>query len=361
MIEKKKICFVIPSLQAGGMERVMSEIAGYFSRKKEVELHLILYGNTRELFHSIPESVIIHKPFFTFNNKWRLFYTFKTLMYLRSIIKKINPKSILSFGEYWNSFVLLAFYGLSYPVFISDRCSPAKEFSYFHRILRSYIYPSAKGIIAQTLQAKQIYKGQFRHDNVTVIGNPIPQIRFSDIQKENIVLTVGRLIRSKNHDKLIEVFCKINKPDWKLVIVGGDALKQDNLTRLRKLIYDLHAESKIFITGYVNNSEELMQKSKVFAFTSTSEGFPNVIGEAMAAGLPVVAFDCVTGPSEMIINENNGYLVPVNDYDTFCEKLDQLMSDESLRILFGLRARISIKEFSAEKIGGKFYDFILNT
>jgi GalNAc-alpha-(1->4)-GalNAc-alpha-(1->3)-diNAcBac-PP-undecaprenol alpha-1,4-N-acetyl-D-galactosaminyltransferase len=110
MVEKK-ICLVIQSLQAGGMERVMSELTGYFAIKKDTELHLILYGITREIFYPLPDTINIHKPSFRFNNKWRFIYTIKTFFFLRSKIKKINPTSILSFGEYWNNFVLLSVLG----------------------------------------------------------------------------------------------------------------------------------------------------------------------------------------------------------------------------------------------------------
>jgi GalNAc-alpha-(1->4)-GalNAc-alpha-(1->3)-diNAcBac-PP-undecaprenol alpha-1,4-N-acetyl-D-galactosaminyltransferase len=361
VMEKKILCLVIPSLQAGGMERVMSELATNFASKGDIEVHLVLYGISREIFYPIPDSINIHKPSFNFNNRWRLFYTIRTLFFLRRTIKKIIPKSILSFGEYWNSFVLLALLGLSYPVYISDRCSPEKKFNTFHSFLRKVLYPKAEGIIAQTELAKQFITGEFRHNNIAVIGNPIKQTFKNINHKEKKVLTVGRLIKSKNHDKLIEVFCKINKPGWKLVIVGGKALKQNMLEQLNKLIADLNVKSKVILAGYQDNIEKFYHQSSIFAFASSSEGFPNVIGEAMAAGLPTVALDCIAGPSEMIENEVNGFLIPINDFNTFRKRLEQLMSDESLRIRLGSRAKISIKKYSLENIARQYYDFILGT
>ena len=103
-MNKKTICLLIPSLQAGGMERVMSELSWHFSKKKEVELHLVLYGIKQEIFYTLPDNVIIHKPTFRFKNSFRLIYTLKTLGYLRKTISRIRPDSVLSFGEYWNSF-----------------------------------------------------------------------------------------------------------------------------------------------------------------------------------------------------------------------------------------------------------------
>lgn len=358
---KIKICLVIPSLQAGGMERVMSELATYFSSKKDIELHLVLYGITREIFYEIPENIIIHKPSFQFNNNWRFFYTLKTILFLRGTIKKIDPRSILSFGEYWNNFFLLSIFGLKYPAFISDRSQPDKSLGRFHDTLRSWLYPRAKGLILQTEKAKEIYLSRNKHKNIAVIGNPIKNNNgVTDIkEREKIVLMVGRLIASKHQDNLIRIFAKVSQPDWKLFLVGYDHLKQKHMERLKKLAKDLGIAHQVIFTGKTDKIEELYAKSSIFAFTSSSEGFPNAIGEAMAAGLPVVAYDCVAGPSEMISDARNGFLIPLFNNNQFEKKLAKLMDDEQFRRKLGANARESIKRFSSDKICESFYEFIL--
>jgi GalNAc-alpha-(1->4)-GalNAc-alpha-(1->3)-diNAcBac-PP-undecaprenol alpha-1,4-N-acetyl-D-galactosaminyltransferase len=358
---KKKLCLVIPSVQAGGMERVMSELAGYFCQKSKIEVHMVLYGRSPEIFYNVPDNLKIHKPKTAFNNKLRYIYTCGRFIYLRQRVKKINPDTILSLGEYWNSFVLLALLGLSYPVYISDRCSPGKKFSTFHSILRRVLYPRAEGIIAQTDKAKEMYLTQFKNCNIRVIGNPIREIlNGNETVKQDIVLMVGRLIKSKNQDKLIELFLKITIPGWKLVLVGYDHLQQNNYDRLKEIITQKHAEHKVFLAGKQADIDTYYTKSKIFAFTSSSEGFPNAIGEAMSAGLPVVAFDCLAGPSEMIKDNYNGFLIPLFDYKQFQEKLELLMRHEDLRDRFGKNASEDIKLFSIKYIGEQYLKFILN-
>jgi glycosyltransferase involved in cell wall biosynthesis len=132
------------------------------------------------------------------------------------------------------------------------------------------------------------------------------------------------------------------------------------MERLQRLVADLGATSKVELAGKQYNVEEYYLKSKIFAFTSSSEGFPNVIGEAMSAGLPVVAFDCIAGPAELIRDGENGFLVPLFDYALFQEKLELLMDDEQLREKFGRAATVSIQRFSVSSIGNKFYSFLLN-
>lgn len=342
------------------MERVMSELATFFCNKPEIEVHLVMYGIKPEVFYSIPHNLKIHKPHFIFNNNnKRIRHSIKTLFFLRSKIKQINPSSILSFGEYWNSFVMLALLGLKFPVFVSDRCQPNKSLGNFHDILRKLLYPNAAGVIVQTEKALEIYKKLIPNARLSVIGNPIRIINTGEeADKENIVLSVGRLIKSKHHDELIRLFVQIDEPGWKLIIIGDDAIKQKNKVILQSLIQELKAEDKVILTGSINDIDSFYIKSKIFAFTSSSEGFPNVIGEAMSAGLPVIAFDCIAGPSEMIEDGVDGFLVPTLNYQIFEEKLKALMKDEELRLRTGIEAKKNINRFDVDKIGEKYYHYI---
>jgi GalNAc-alpha-(1->4)-GalNAc-alpha-(1->3)-diNAcBac-PP-undecaprenol alpha-1,4-N-acetyl-D-galactosaminyltransferase len=359
---KKKICFVIPSLQAGGMERVMSELASYFAEKADIELHMILYGISREIFYPIHGNIIIHKPLFTFNNELRFLSTLRTLWYLRKTIIRLCPVGILSFGEYWNNFVLLSVLGLKHRSFISDRSQPDKSLGLMHNFLRYFLYKTAYGLIFQTERAKEIFLTRHTHPNIAVIGNPIriQDQENSRVSREKNVLMVGRLIRAKHQDLLIEMFARVSPPDWNLIIVGYDHLKQQNLGRLKELAIELKVEDRVIFTGKIDNVDHIYIKCSIFAFTSSSEGFPNVIGEAMAAGLPVIAYDCMAGPSEMISNGYNGFLIPLFDNQMFESKLSLLMQDKSLREKLGSNAKESIKKFSHEKICEDFYNFIVN-
>jgi GalNAc-alpha-(1->4)-GalNAc-alpha-(1->3)-diNAcBac-PP-undecaprenol alpha-1,4-N-acetyl-D-galactosaminyltransferase len=360
-VQRGRLCLVIHSLQVGGMERVMSELAGYFCQKKDLEVHLILCGRKPEIFYYVPDNLIIHRPNLEFNNRFRHISTLRRLLFLRRTVVSINPDSVLSFGEFWNSFVLLAVYGLPYPVFISDRCSPMRNFSTFHNLLRKFLYPKAKGVIAQTEKAKQLYVSQFKHNNVCVIGNPIRRINGNNlkIERENIVLSVGRLIESKHFDKLIELFADISNPDWKLVIVGDDALKQKTSVKLKELVHSLNAEENIILVGKQTHVDSYFLCSKIFVMTSSSEGFPNVIGEAMSAGLPVVAFDCIAGPSELIDDGENGFLIPLFDFVEMKRKIIMLMQNGDLRLKLGMNAQKSMRDFFPIEIGEKYYSFIM--
>lgn len=355
-----KVCFVIPVLVVGGAERVMSEIINYFSTKSNIECHLILYGKDADIFYDMPKTLTVHRPKRKFEGRYRLISAINRFFFLRKTVTAIDPHVVLSFGEIWNSFVLLALKGLPYRVYISDRCQPDKTLPYLHDNLRKWLYPKAAGIISQTALAKDIYSKRYKHSNIRVIGNPIREIPAAqENMQENIILSVGRLIKSKNHEELIKLFASLEKTDWKLVIVGEDALKQQNKAHLQSLIDRLNATENITLAGKRTDVDNFYRKSKIFAFTSSSEGFPNVIGEAMSAGLPVIAFDCVAGPAEMIQDGENGYLVPLFDYDTFKERLLTLMNNSELRNRLGRNAQVSIKRFSTDIIGQRVYQFLI--
>jgi len=355
-----RICLVIHSLKGGGMERVMSLLANNFSEKKHTEVHLILTGIHRRIDYPLSDSVVVHLPSFTFKNSRRSLDTLRTMWFIRAKINSIDPDTILSFGEMWNNLVLLSLRGLSYPVFISDRSQPDKDLGRLQNFLRKKLYPSATGFIAQTLKAQEICKDKGWNSNVKVIGNPIRDIQNdSTARRDNIVLTVGRLIPTKHVDQLIEIFAGINHPEWKLVIVGGDVKGSNLSAELQKKIEELNMEGKISLEGR-QDSDRYYNRSKLFAFTSSSEGFPNVIGEALSAGLPVVAYDCIAGPDDMIENGKNGFLVPLFDQDLFEQKLKILMENDSLREEFSRNSDLKIRNFNRSDIVDQFFNFIMS-
>ena len=260
---KKILCLVIPSLGAGGMERVMAELAASFCIQEDLEVHLVLYGKDLEIFYKLPSDIKIHKPKAGFDDKKRIKYTIGRLIYLRCEVKKIKPHSVLSFGEYWNSFVLISLFGLPNPVYISDRCSPEKKYSRHHAFLRSLFYPRAKGIIAQTEKTREIYHRQFKHSNIRVIGNPIRSISVTkDKDRENIVLMVGRLIYTKHQDRLIRLFLELAIPGWRLFLIGYDHLNQENFKRLQTLIDLNHASDKVILLGKQRNVDFFINEAR---------------------------------------------------------------------------------------------------
>lgn len=349
---KKKLCLVIPSNTSGGMERVMFELAVYFADQK-FDVHLIILDKG-ESFYQLNSKIIVHKPDFYFNRKFRLYFTLKTIIFLRKKLKTLKPFSVLSFGEMYNSFVLLSALGLKLKIFISDRSRPDKKWGFFHELLRQLLYPKAEGIISQTAYSKKYLTSILKHQNIRVIPNPIKIDETIYYNRKNIVLFIGRLVTTKRVDILLEVFSKSYYHNWELWIVG-DGPQRAILEELSK---NLKLNKSVKFWGNQIEIDKLYQQAKIFAFTSISEGFPNALLEAMSRGLGCISFDCKSGPSDLIQDGKNGYLVPLLNTDEFLLKLKQLQTDENLLNSLSENAILSSRQFSINRIGEEYLRFI---
>ena len=352
----KKLCLVITDLHKGGMERVMSELAYYFSTKSNTEVHLILLTNQSRMFYKVPQSVIIHNPPFVFDKRFRLLSIVRTIIFLRKTIQKVSPDAVLSFGETYNSFVLLSTLFLKIRIFVSDRSKPDKRWGLLHEYLRRKLYRFAAGVISQTKFSKSFLAKEIGHNNIEVIPNPVKEIKLVTSIKENAILNIGRLIKSKRIDLLLEIFSNCDFNGWELWLVGeGD--QKENLVSLAQR---LKISENVKFLGKQENVDIYYSKAKIFAFTSESEGLPNGLIEAMSAGLACISFDCVAGPSDLIINGENGFLIDMYNCPEFVSKLNILIHDDTTREIFSKNARKISSELSLENIGSKYYKFLLS-
>jgi glycosyltransferase involved in cell wall biosynthesis len=226
--------------------------------------------------------------------------------------------------------------------------------------LRDILYKKATGYIAQTEYAAQLAISKKWNRNIKVVGNPINSRKESPQRQkqEKIVLSVGRLLSTKNFDRLIKAFIELDQKDWKLIIVGGDHGKHKISRSLKALVSCHQAEDRVLLPGYQSNVADYYERSQIFAFMSSSEGFPNAILEALSWALPVVAFQYNPGIRDLVLNDKNGFLVPLDDDELFKQKLLLLMKDPGLRQRMADEAVHTVKEFELDRIGDTLYDFI---
>lgn len=344
---------MISSLTPGGAEKVMAELANTAVDKVQVELIVL---SKKERFYPIDSRVTIQDPFFVIEEMPRSLFMWKNFWWLRKQLKDSAGQSVLSFSGKYNAFVLLASLGLDKRVFVSDRSRPGISYGKFLDFLNPLVYKKAAGIVAQTQEAKRSAYQQTKHKNIRVIPNPIAlpeQLELS--KKDPIVLNVGRFIASKHQDQLIDYFEACQRPLWELVFLGDG----NRFEEIQEIAESSRYTEQIKLMGSVKNVGEWYEKSAIFAFTSTSEGFPNALAEAMAHGCACISYDCTAGPADIIDDGVNGFLIPEGDHEMYKEKLALLMNDEELRLLFGKAACEKMKQFDAEKITQRFLDFML--
>nr|CAA87701.1 wbcM [Yersinia enterocolitica] len=182
-----------------------------------------------------------------------------------------------------------------------------------------------------------------------------PKIKLTK-RNSQIVLALGRLTNIKGFDLLLDIWVKVEEQssNWKLIIAGDgedknlllDKIKEFNLKNVELLPSTLHVS-------------DLYDQSAIYAMTSRFEGFPMVLLEAKASGLPIIAYDCDTGPSELIINNEDGLLIPFSDSNAFARQLILLMNDDDLRESMSLRSLKNAEKYKIEvAIGDKWKSLI---
>lgn len=160
----------------------------------------------------------------------------------------------------------------------------------------------------------------------------------------NVVIAVGRLTEQKGFDRLIQAWSIVSQKhrDWTLKIYGTGELEES----LKDQTERLNLSDSIYFEGQTKNVTEKILGSSIFALSSRYEGFPLVLLESITCGVPVVSFDCKTGPNEIIINNDCGILVEDSNIDKFAEALGVLMNDFELRRAKGKAAKETSEKFS---------------
>lgn len=362
---KKKICLIAPSLQMGGLERAMSTLANYFVNQGHEIYFITIFPF--EPFFKLDSKITYLNCNYSYNRKSsfvdmlkfypKIFSPFNG--FIRNRIKDINPDVIMSFGDIMPQLSMISLYGLNIPFYLSNRSSPAIKYPLFIRLLKiiGYIIVKPNGVIAQTTAAadrKRKILG--RNTNIKIIPNVVRPLIKTEVKKENWIITIGRLHQEKGIDRLFDVFKKIQKPNWKLVIVG----KGKHETEIINYSKQLGIFENVIFVGKIQNVEEILSQASIFVLPSYGEGFPNALCEAMSIGLPCLSFDIIAGPRDIIEDNVNGFLIKDGDIDCMANKINYLIDNPLERDRLGNEARKIVDKFSLDKIGTEYLNFILN-
>lgn len=360
MSKRMKIVLVTPLLDNGGGQRFITELANYWDALNyDVSIILLRSG---ESFYPISKNIKIYELGYSNVDKQgkfdKLRSTIRTLYKLRKKIKQIQPKFVLSILSSTNILTIATTRNLKTKVYVNDIMSPYRKRTSFEKKCRKLLYKRADGVIALTNIAKEIIYKETKSENIAVIPNPVKEVNIlENIKKEKIILNVGRLVHDKGQKYLLEAYAKLNKLDWKVVILG----EGDRRDSLKELANKLNINNQVLMPGAVKNVDEWLSKASIFAFPSVSESWGLALTESMVAGLPSVSFDCEVGPREMIVDGENGFLVPVGDVDLFTKRIEQLIDDEDLREKFSVNAKKEAEKYKIEIIGNRILEFCTNS
>ena len=347
-----RVTFVLSGLGPGGAERVASLIASGWADDGH-HCTIIAFDHPEEpVYHPVSSCVQLVRLGLPARTKgWfgRVCRAVGRLPALRRAIRASEPDLVVSFLTKINALALIATRGIGVPIAVAERNNPQRQDAHpaWNFLLR-FLYRFADAIVLQSRASLECLPAGVR-DKAVVIPNAIvgPWVQRS-ISGEPILTAVGRLCYQKGFDLLLPAFAEASEahPEWRLVIWG----EGPNRRALENQAGALGIAPRVSLPGLTDRPGAWGAGASAFVLSSRFEGFPNALGEAMCCGLPVISFACPFGPDEMIVDGQDGLLVPSDDIGALAQALRKVMADPQLRERLGTSARRSAERYAPERV-----------
>ena len=356
------VLFIAPNLGGGGAERALVNVINYLDRSR-FQPHLALFQKEGVFLETLAPDV----PIYEIQPKDHAFLhrNWVRLRAIKRLCDQIRPALVMSVLWQANIVTLLTdkCFDLACPVVVNEQIALKRDLQ--AKWQRYPFWPLARDMYKRTAKIVTISSGiaselqemlSLPFDKFQVIHNPIS---LGDIREQSALgspslpvthpclVAVGRLARQTNYPLLFRAVCKVVKEEPVYLYVLGEGPERPHLS---KMIRDLDLEPFVHLLGFQHNPYAQMRQADIFVLSSEYEGFSNVIVEAMALGVPVVATDCPYGPREVLADGRYGLLVAPGDESALAEAILFLLRNPDERRRLGTQAQERAEDFSVQKI-----------
>ena len=335
----------------GGTERVTTLIANELQKNEKYNISIIsLTERNDDIYFNLDKSIPHYKLYDKVVSG--LFHFMGYTKRLKNIIRENNIDLLIDIDG------IIDMYSVPIRKKTGVKIISWEHFNVYHhpnpwlrKVVRKYAVPRVDAIVTLTEEDKGYYEKEFNIKcPIQSIYNPViwkQETHEYDINSK-ILLSAGRLTNQKGFDISIEVAKNVmtKNPDWKWIILGEGEDRQ----LLEKKIQEYGLVEQVLLPGNKNNIEDYYMKSSMFVMTSRYEGLPMTLLETKPYKLPIVSFKCKTGPSELVRDGINGYLIKENDIEGMSTKINELINDSNKRIDFSENALLDTEKFKLDSI-----------
>ena len=335
---------------SGGTERIGIGLANELAKQQNTTVTIISLFGSGNPFFEINPKIKVHT---LFSKHISLIFVFPIAIWkIRKILNKQKHKSIiLNIGALLSVFSIVANWGIKHCNIIWEHFNVSLIFkSKKEQFARYMACQYAEAIVTLTVKDRDMYLEQFKcKAKVVCIPNflTIDPIFESSAQEVKMAVALGRLTEQKGFDRLLQIWSKLDSSfdDWQLNIIGDgeDRQKLEEIVLNNKL-KNVHLISTTKDVAYYYN------RASLYLMTSRWEGLPMVLIEAQSFGLPIISYDCLTGPRDVIKNTLNGFLISDGNEHAFINTLERCMGDYQLRTSMSKQSLIDSRRFDRNQI-----------
>lgn len=354
---KKKLLYIATNINnTGGVSRILSVKLNYLVKTFNYDIYIInTKGSIDSLFYDFNENIILcslGKELFSSLN----FFSYKRA--LQAKIDHINPDVIINCDNGLKGALLTYLVTTKTPLIYERHCSKHIKGDNFSQnlkiwisqlLLKYHIHKYRKFVVLNDDEIRD-----WECSNVRSILNPLwMEIPINGSTLDNkIVVAVGNHTYKKGYDTLLKIWKKLIRdyPDWRLKIYGA----HDENLDIEKMTREFNVNNSVDLCEPVKDINQIYLNASIFVNTSSQEEFGLALMEAMAFGIPAMAFENTTGPRTLIANTDNGFLIKEQNMTDYATKLKMLMASSSLRKKMGAKAKKSLIRFDMETIMNKW-------